>query len=209
MYRFAIRLFLVVGLLFSVTAAIRAHEDDPGWLRVAQYAWDAPAVDVYVDGEVVAEAVEAGFLSDFWELAAGEHSVAFAPSGAGIEDAIVGPVEVNLEADHRVSVSVIGQAGDDSLTPLVIDETAEMADCDLSQNVFRILINNIAGAPAVSIYENDMWIERNVDYGTYSALCVEPFFWDTGKTVLGDDLDGESGIPCTTSFRSITLSRKA
>jgi hypothetical protein len=59
----------------------------------------------------------------------------------------------------------------------------------MSKSVFRILINNIEGLPALSFYENDMFVEKNIEYGSYSAACVPAFFWDTGKAIEGEDLD--------------------
>ena len=59
----------------------------------------------------------------------------------------------------------------------------------MSENVFRITINNIAGAPPISFYEGDEWIETNIEYGDYAAVCVPVFFADTASAVANQDLD--------------------
>jgi hypothetical protein len=167
---------------------LAAHEDT-AHVRFGHFAADAPNIDVFVNGDAVLEDFAAASVSDFLEFEPGTLTVAIAPTGEGMEQAIIGPEEVAVEAEHNYSVSVIGQAADDSLSPLVIDETAEMEGCDMSTSVFRILVNNIAGGPPISFYENDMWVEKNIEYGSYAATCVPSFFWDTGKAVVGEDLE--------------------
>lgn len=179
---------LLVTLIIAPDMMIFGHEDS-AYVRAAHYVAGAPNVDVFVDGKAVLTDFAAASVSDYVELEAGEHKVAIAPTGEGIEKAIIGPVDVTLTAEHRYSLSAIGQTADNSLKSLLIDETAQMAGCDLSKSVFRIIINNIAGLESFSIYENGMYVEKNVKYGEYSAICAPVFFWDTGKAVVGDDLD--------------------
>jgi len=180
-------LFAGLMLILAFTVPALAH-DDMAQVRFGHFVAGAPNVDVFVNGEAVLEDVAPAVLSDFLEFEPGTLAIAISPAGEGMDAAIVS-AELDAEADHNYSVSVIGQVSDSSYAPLVIDETAEMADCDLSKNVFRILINNIENGPPISFYENDMWIEKNIEYGTYAATCAPAFFWDTGKAVVGEDLD--------------------
>jgi hypothetical protein len=176
-------LFLCIGLLPAA-----AHED-MAHVRVGHFVAGAPNVDVYFNGEVVLEDFAPGSLSDYLEVEHGTISVVIAPTGDGVEGAVIGPVDVELEAERNYSLSAIGQVADDSFEPLVIDETTAMQNCDMSRSVFRIIINNVAGLPSISFYENDEWVEKNIEYGSYSAACIPAFFWDTGKAVEGEDLD--------------------
>lgn len=180
-------IFMLLALALSAFT-VSAHEG-AAHIRVGHFAKGAPGVDVYFDGESVLEAVEPAALTDFLEVEPGTISVAITPAGEDIDSAIFPAWDVTVEADHNYTISVIGQVDDDSLAPLVIDETAEMAGCDMSRSVFRIIINNVAGLPSLSFYEQDMWVEKNVEYGSYSAGCFPAFFWDTGKAVAGEDLD--------------------
>lgn len=167
---------------------LTAHEDS-AHIRAGHFVAGGPNVDVFLDGEAVLTDFAPASVSDYLEAEPGQHTVVIAPIGEGLDKAVIGPLEVTLEAEHNYSISAIGQIADNSLKALVIDETAEMADCDMSNNVFRILINNVEGLDSVSFYENDMWVEKNIEYGSYTASCVPTFFWDTGKAVVGEDLD--------------------
>jgi hypothetical protein len=181
--------FALIFLIASVNMFPAVAHEDMGHIRVGHFVADGPNVDVFFDGEAVLEDFAPRSLSDFLDVQPGNISVAIAPTGEGVEEAIIGPVDMNVENGHSYSVSVIGQVDDNSMMPLVIDETTAMGDCDMSTSVFRILINNISGLPAISFYENDMWVEKNIAYGSYSAACTPAFFWDTGKAVEGEDLE--------------------
>jgi hypothetical protein len=185
---------VVVALCFAFAFALfylgplAAHED-MAHIRVGHFVAGGPNVDVFLDGEMLLTDFAPASVSDYREAEPGQHTAAIAPTGEGIDKAVIGPLEVTLEAEHNYSISAIGQITDDSLKALVIDETAEMAGCDMSNSVFRILINNVDGLDSVSFYESDMWLEKNIEYGSYSAACAPSFFWDTGKAVVGEDLD--------------------
>jgi uncharacterized surface protein with fasciclin (FAS1) repeats len=180
---------LILLALVVVVAPSTAHED-AAHVRFAHFASDAENVDIYVDGEVALENVEAATVSEFLELEPGTHIVMIVPAGTDMNGTVITSIEpltLEVEIEHNYSVSIIGQA--DSLSTLVIDETAEMAECDMSNSVFRILVNNMAGSPPISFYEADMWLEQDIEYGGYSAECYPAFSWDTGKAVAGEDLD--------------------
>lgn len=187
-FRLIVLVFMMAFLMSSLPVGAQDAES-PTLIRFAHFALDAPNVDVFVDGEAVVEDAGPAAISDFMGIEPGTHSIAIAPTGEGEDAAVIGPEDVEVEEGHRYSVAVVGHAADSSLMPLVIDETAEIGDTDLSQGVFRILVNNIAGSPPISFYEQDMWVEQNIEPGTYSAELFPAFFWDTGKAVVGDDLD--------------------
>jgi hypothetical protein len=176
-----------LALTGAVPATSAAAGD--GQIRFGHFAADGPNVDVYVDGDVVLEDIAPAVLTDFVEVEPGTTSVVVVPTGEAVDAPIFPALDVAVEAQHSYSVSVIGQAGDDSLQPLLIDETKAMSGCDMSTSVFRILINNIAGAPPISFYEAGRFLEKNVASGDYSAACFPAFAWDTGRAVVGEDLD--------------------
>lgn len=183
--------FLLFVLLLCGTAALpsqpAAAQDNHAFVHVLHLVADGPAVDVLIDDEMQVEELEPGMFSGFIEVGPGNHSVAMAAHGG--EDAVIDPVDMELEAGHRYTVALMGQAADDDLSALVIDETAEMEGVDMAANTFRIIINNIAGSPPISFYEGGEFLEKNIAYGSYSAQAFAPFSWDTGMAVAGKDLE--------------------
>lgn len=185
MLRFLLLALLLCGMALPARPA--AASDDHAQIHVLHLVADGPAVDVLIDDEVQLEELSPGTFSDILEVKPGDHTLVLTPHGE--EDAAIGPLDVTLEAGHRYTVAAMGQAADDDLSALVIDETAEMEGVDMAANTFRIIINNIAGSPPISFYEAGEFLEKNIAYGSYSAQAFTPFSWDTGMAVAGEDLE--------------------
>ena len=182
---------MILLLLIAAVLPTRAAfgQEEPAQVHILHLVAEGPNVDVFIDSQAVLEDLAPGAFSDFMEVGPGAHSVAIAPHGEGVEAAVIGPIEVTLAANHRYTIAVRGKMTDESLEPLVIDETKAMDGVDMARHDFRIIINNIAGSPPISFYEEGQFLEKNLAYGEYSALAVEPFSWDTGMAVAGEDLD--------------------
>ncbi|MCX9076567.1 MAG: DUF4397 domain-containing protein, partial [Candidatus Methanoperedens sp.] len=123
--------FIGFIMIFVFSNLALAH-DEMAHVRVGHFAAGAPSVDVFVNGEAVLEDVAPAVLSDFLEFEPGTLTFAISSTGEGMDAAVVS-AELDAEAEHNYSVSVIGQVSDSSYMPLVIDETAAMADCDMSK----------------------------------------------------------------------------
>lgn len=183
---------LLLSMLMVMGAgvlSVSAQEDLATELRFGHFAADAPNVDVFMNGELLFEDRAPSRLSSFEEIDPGIIDIVIAETGRGINRPLVKLNNLDVQDGHGYSITLVGQANDNSLRGLVIDETEAMGDCDLSRNVFRITVNNIQGAPPISVYEGGQFIERNIEYGDYAAVCVEPFFADTARAVAGEDLD--------------------
>src|SRR6266496_4757615 len=99
-------------------------------LRVSNCIFNGPNVDMVVNGAVAVNGgspqanLRALFPSGYLYLTPGTYSVALVPTGKGLDQALLGPLDVPLAAGHRYTVAMLGQVGDAHYTPLVIDETA-------------------------------------------------------------------------------------
>lgn len=178
--RLQIVVLALLGLLAAATLApsiVLAQDDEsesPARIDVMHLVADGPAVDVWIDDEIVLEAVEPGMNEPITGLEAGAYTLSLMPAGDG--EPLIGPVPLTLEGGHRYTVASMGQAAEpETLDALVIDETAEMEGADLANNTYRIIINNIAGSPPISFYEEDRFLERDLEYGDYASGTVEPF----------------------------------
>lgn len=71
-------LFVTVVLLssvFALEAFADNHGSDEAMVRIAHASPDAPAVDVYVNGDAVVEGAAFKDATDYMNLPAGEHEV--------------------------------------------------------------------------------------------------------------------------------------
>src|SRR5690606_31444250 len=120
-------------------------------LRVAHLVRGGPEVDLLIDGSVafnmdVRQAgLPAGYIGGYLYIEPGRHEIAVVPTGRSIDAALIGPLDLGLEAGHRYTVAVLGQLEDPSLTPLVMDDTETLREARTSpEQGIMILINNLA-----------------------------------------------------------------
>jgi len=91
-------------------------------VRVAHLSPDAPAVDVWLDGEVVLSDVPFGTFSDYLPIPAGDHRIQV--TAAGDASAVVIDATVPFTSGAVVTVAATGLLGAGDLQPIVIpDET--------------------------------------------------------------------------------------
>ncbi len=147
-------LVLLLVMLVGATGA-NAQAAEGARVRVAHFAVDAPAVDVYVDGRAVLRNVAYPAISGYLSLAAGTYSIAVAPAGAGIGSAVIGPVDLAFAAGHDYTIAATGQLADGSFGPNVIDETALAASAIEGVPANIIVLHGISNAPAVDVITAD------------------------------------------------------
>jgi len=146
-------------------------------LRVSNCVFNGPTVDVFVNGAV---AVNGGMpqanmialnISGYIYLVPGTYSVAVVPTGKGLDQALLGPLDVSVVAGHRYTVVMLGQANEPRHTPLVIDETAAYRKAGASSSANgHITVNNIKGAAGLSFLQDGVG-EKDVPYGGFAATA--------------------------------------
>jgi len=144
-------------------------------LRVSNCIMGGPNVDVVVNGAV---AVNGGMpqanmialnISGYIYLVPGTYSVAVVPTGKGLAQALLGPLDVPVAAGHRYTVVMLGQANEPRHTPLVIDETEAYRKAGTSPSANgHITVNNIKGAARLSFLQDGVG-EKDVPYGGFAA----------------------------------------
>lgn len=111
-------------------------------LQFAHLVFPGPVVDLYIDGQVAVNAgramaeLSADHIYGYMYLEPGSHSVAVVPTGEDLDQALIGPLDVTMVAGHRYTLAMMGQSNDESLKPLIIDETAELEKVGATQDYF-------------------------------------------------------------------------
>jgi uncharacterized surface protein with fasciclin (FAS1) repeats len=187
---------VLAALLFVSAFGVSAQDmmDGPARVRVAHFAVDAPAVDVFVGGEAVLEGVPFPAISDYLKLDAGSYEIAVAPAGEGIDAAVIGPVELAFEAGRDYTIAATGQLADESFGPLVIDETAafmgEMAEGEdaMAEPMAKVLVlHGISDAPAVDVaLEDGTVLIEGAAFNQYATLEVPAGDYPLYVTASGD-----------------------
>lgn len=178
---FVLCLMVPLALARSDAATAAATDDAKmARLRFAYVVLKGPNVDVLIDGEIATNPgqpqanIPCCQVTGYLYLAPGSYSVAVVPTGEDAEEALLGPLDVTLEAGHRYTLTTIGQLEDTSFMPLIINETAVVQEVRTSpEQSVMILVNNLAGAETLSITFNGQG-PKDAPYGGFAAAPV-PF----------------------------------
>ncbi len=130
-------------------------------VRVAHFSPDAPAVDVYVDGEVAVEALEYPVVTDFLELEPGTYSIAVAPAGTSLDDAVIGPLNVAFEEQSVQTIAAVGSVDAGTLTATVIVEDGNPISEDNARVTF---IHAVEDAPGVDVYGSNALLVQSLRF---------------------------------------------
>jgi len=154
-------LTLFILALVSVVPAMAQSMDEAVMVRVAHFSADAPAVDVYVNGEVAVTGLDFADITDWLELEAGTYEIAVAPAETSIDDAVIGPAEFDLPAGEWITVAAIGNVADESLTAQVlVEDFSPIDETEARVSVFHAL----PGVPPVNIFAGENELIRLLAY---------------------------------------------
>jgi hypothetical protein len=162
-------------LMFGVS--VTTAQSEGAQLRVGHYVFDAPAINLYMNGEIEAGADGTPLLygsmtlpTQYLDLAAGLHTFAVTAEGEPLESALVAAEEFTLEAGHRYMLAVLGNVSLNDLHFTLIDETAAIAEADINLSAVSIIINNLTGIQSIDgLFDGDLYFDDLV-YGDYFVL---------------------------------------
>lgn len=154
-------MFLLSILALTVLAIMPAAAQDSASIRVGHFSPDAPAVDVYVDGEIVIEDLQFMEVSEFAELDAGTYSIAVAPTGTSLDDAVIGPMDWALEAGTFTTVAAVGSVDNESLTATVFTEDFGATSAGQARITF---LHTIEGESGLDLYGSGINLIQNIRY---------------------------------------------
>jgi uncharacterized surface protein with fasciclin (FAS1) repeats len=174
-----------------------AKPDDKtqGRLRISNCVYGGDSVDMLIDGKLtvnggVTQKNLSGLdVSGYQYLMPGAYSVAIVPTGQGLDKALLGPLDVPIVAGHRYTLVMLGQLGEKTHKPLLIDETAAyqaFGPAPDSAYFRHISINNIKGASGIDVYLGGLIREEAVSYGAFKAALWPTYTTGISMTVAGD-----------------------
>ena len=96
--------------------------DDNGYLRVAHFSADAPAVDVYIDGNLALSDLNFRDATPWMAFAPATYSVSVVPSGSAASETAAAPIDVSVSGGTWQTVAIIGSAENGTLQGIVFSE---------------------------------------------------------------------------------------
>jgi hypothetical protein len=104
----ALSALLALALLAPIPTMAQGLQSQ---IRVMHDSPDAPAVDVFVDGELTFENVAYSTTTDYQSLAPGQHRVQVAPTGQSADESVI-DTTVDLSGDKPYTVLALGKLAD-------------------------------------------------------------------------------------------------
>jgi Domain of unknown function (DUF4397) len=169
--RQALRIIGVSGL--SILGGIAGAQEttttnEVARVRIVHAIPDAPAVDVFVDGSRVLQDVAFKDVSDYLELAPGQHTLQVAPAGQGRESAIIDQ-QATLESNTDYTVAAAGRL-DDPETFVFVDETQPASEGQVRLRAVHLSPD----APAVDIAADGNVLVEGLKFGNASDYVEVP-----------------------------------
>lgn len=136
-----------LAAVMALPAGAFADSHENAMVRVGHFSPDAPAVDIYANGEIFAglEDVPFGVLSDYIEVPADTYSLAVVVAGEDPAAATVIAADVPFEAGTRTTVAATGFVAD--IAPVLLND-----DFVLEEGMAQVRVVHFSpDAPAVDI----------------------------------------------------------
>lgn len=161
--RIAWLLLGAMALLLPVWTAPTAAQDDidPVEFRFAHLSPDAPNVDVYADGVLLAEDVAFGTVTEWQIIAENTYDLAVTITGDDVENAVftANNVDLSANADVRITVAAYGSVGRGTLAAAVIRE-----DFAPTNNARLEVFHAFERAPAIDVISDDLLLVGGIGY---------------------------------------------
>ncbi len=171
---------LMVGA-FSPQSSVEAQEGT-ALLRVVHASPDAPAVDIYLNGEAALLDIPFFTATGYIELPAGTYAVAIAPAGTSLNDAVLS-ADVSLMAGMAYTAAAAGALADLQLLAFE-DDLSPTADGEARVAVYHLSPD----APAVDVKLADGTpLLTNLPFGSVGTLNVPAATYDLIVTPTGSD----------------------
>ncbi len=138
-------LFGLIALIFGMSMTSGVYAQSDAQLRVIHASPDAPAVDVYVDGDLTLENVPFFTASQYLNLPAGTYRLQVTPNGASPDDAVI-DAEATLESGTAYTVAATGLVANIQPT-IIVDDLSAPADGQAKVRVYHFSPD----APAVDV----------------------------------------------------------
>lgn len=158
-------------------------------LRIGHLSPDAPAVNVYVDDELLLEGVEFGTIGEFVDVDAGSYDVSIVPAAGG--DAVIDRT-LTIDADTSYTVLAVGELADID-TLVLTDEEPTIRESDARVR----FVHTAVDAPAVDVWANDASLFEGIAFGEISSFAtVDAGAYDL-RVVPSDASDAVLELPGT------------
>lgn len=117
--RFTSLLLLAGALVMALGVSGVVAQSDSAMVRIVHASPDAPAVDIWINGEIAIENLAFGEATDYVSLPGGDYDAVVTPAGSGADAAVI-EATLTLENGNAYTVAAVGLVAD--IQPLVLED---------------------------------------------------------------------------------------
>jgi len=151
--------------------------DTSAYLRVAHFAPDEPAVDVYFNGSIAFKNLTYPSVSAWVAVDPGTYSVAVVPTGESASSTAFTPVDVSAESGTWKTVAIVGSANNSTLQAAVITE--DYSDLLPSTGGFTFF-NALEGSAPVNLVRNNAVYFAQIGFPSADTQSSSSLVGDAG-----------------------------
>jgi uncharacterized surface protein with fasciclin (FAS1) repeats len=198
MFRKLLTLTLIAAMLGLGALVTPARAAGKARFRVGQLSTDVGPVDIVVDGKTIVPNFPASLISVYVSVNAGTHTISFSAPGKDDSGAVVPTISQELEADTDYTIYLLGLVADKTLTSLVVNDTAALADAvdfkDTTDAVaagtenYQFVLNAMSDVKALGVKLDGEELIKDLGFGEYKVIRTPAL---TYKVALS--FDGKSG----------------
>ena len=169
----------------ALTAPSASASGQVGWIQLAHFSPNTPAVDVYLysfgnpNAQLVLQHVSYGTVSPFEQVATGEYTVAMRAAGASSSSKPVLSTAVNIAAGHAYTVAGVGPASGirlevipDALTTPPGKALVRIIQASMQQNTVTVTAGSTKLASNLKFANVTSFV--TVDPGVWSVQATGP-----------------------------------
>jgi hypothetical protein len=165
----AVSMAAALSAVMAIPAFVAADSHEGAKIRVLHGA-DAPAVDIWLNGEPGVTGLEFAADTGYVELPAGEYQIQVVPAGASLEE---GPVVIDatvpFEAGTQTTIVATGNL-DDGIVPQLVTDTPAPAE-----DMVEVKVGHMSwDAPAVDILAGGEAVVEALEFPIVAGPLVVP-----------------------------------
>ncbi|WP_276301584.1 DUF4397 domain-containing protein [Halorussus lipolyticus] len=160
-----------VASLTNPTATVQDPENSA--VRIAHMSADAPAVDVLVDNETIAQDLEFGDVTDYLDLQEGEYRVSIVTAE---NETTVLARQVSVPANDRLTLAAVGQVAENATEEfrLVALQDASRAPSGSNASVRLVHVSPDLGPVDVTVNRTGEVLFDDVRFGNATEYVTVP-----------------------------------
>lgn len=187
-------------LLLTIVGSVQAQFGEPPppdtRVRLAHLVTDGPAVDIYLNGNIVAQGITFPQVSHYVVISAAEqYTIAVTLAGDEETEPLLVLEQQTLVPEHDTFIALVGTANEGEIKPIIVDETALKTE---EAATHFLLINALPDSGNITASVDGAATTDSLPYGAYKTFSLT-----IPNADITININGESASAVTSATRLV------